>query len=120
MSPMRRENYPPDWEQIRARIRDRAGDRCERCGVPNHDLGYRDDEGAFVLADSAPPGRKLFRTVCTVAHVYHDLSDNRDEVLAFWCQRCHIRHDDGLHAAHAAETKRRRRGQLGLFAAGGA
>lgn len=25
----------PAWEAVRARIRDRAGDRCEECGAPN-------------------------------------------------------------------------------------
>jgi len=25
--------YPKDWKKIVARIRDRAGNRCQRCGV---------------------------------------------------------------------------------------
>jgi hypothetical protein len=36
--PIRPENkarYPADWAAVRERIRARAGDRCEWCGVPN-------------------------------------------------------------------------------------
>jgi hypothetical protein len=33
--PENRSRYPADWPQISAAIRDRAGDRCEACGVEN-------------------------------------------------------------------------------------
>lgn len=34
--PMKRELYPDDWEAISLRIRtERAGNKCEQCGVPN-------------------------------------------------------------------------------------
>lgn len=37
--PIKAENksrYPKDWKQIRLRILERAGNRCEFCGVENH------------------------------------------------------------------------------------
>lgn len=49
--PIKPENknlYPADWPEIRERIRIRAKDRCELCGVRNHSVGYRDENGLFV------------------------------------------------------------------------
>lgn len=45
--PENRRRYPRDWQQIRARILERAGHRCEWCGVPNYAAGYRDATGRF-------------------------------------------------------------------------
>ncbi len=49
--PMDRRKYPTDWEAISARIRhERAGDRCEACGVPNHAWIVRSDiDAAYYL-----------------------------------------------------------------------
>lgn len=36
--PIKTENkhrYPSNWREIRAAILERAGDRCEQCGIPN-------------------------------------------------------------------------------------
>jgi hypothetical protein len=49
--PIKTENkkrYSADWFIIRERIRERAKDRCEGCGVHNHSVGYRDSERNFV------------------------------------------------------------------------
>jgi hypothetical protein len=40
--------YPPTWKETRARILERASHRCERCGLPNHAVGYRDEAGTFI------------------------------------------------------------------------
>jgi 5-methylcytosine-specific restriction endonuclease McrA len=45
--PDQKARYSVDWPQIRAAILDRARRRCERCGVPNYAVGYRDAEGQF-------------------------------------------------------------------------
>lgn len=49
--PIKKENrsrYPKNWKQISADlIHNRAGNRCERCGIHNHAVGYRDEEGNF-------------------------------------------------------------------------
>lgn len=123
--PIRRENqwrYPPDWPVISQRIRDRAWNLCEECGVENHALGGRDDDGTFLpalpLGDNGlrltwpKPGEfalcakghrkawcRIIRIVLTVAHLNHQPEDCRTENLRAWCQRCHNRYD-------AAERRR--------------
>jgi len=50
MSPIKPENkqcYPNNWPEIRERIRIRAKDKCEWCGLRNHSVGYRNEEGRF-------------------------------------------------------------------------
>lgn len=51
-----RARYPQNWAtEIRPSILERAGNRCERCSVPNHAVGYRDQDGSFVpLRGNAP------------------------------------------------------------------
>lgn len=65
----------PEWQATRERIRERAGDLCEKCGAPNG----------------------LFNVQCGCAHLNHDPSDNRDDNLAWLCRRCHLIHDKGQH-----------------------
>lgn len=115
--PIRPENkarYPQDWPEISARIRKRAGNKCEECGVPNYEYGGRAPDGTW--HKSLPLGEKLLRLewpqpgdyafckgwptklrivriVLTVAHLNHQPEDCRDENLKAWCQRCHNRYD---------------------------
>jgi hypothetical protein len=43
--------YPKQWHAFSRDLRaDRAHQRCERCGVPNHAVGYRDTDGTFIPA----------------------------------------------------------------------
>lgn len=134
---MDRSRYPADWEATSQRIRVRADNRCEWCGVSNRVWGYRDTKGKFhPVASSkeeaeeiAPWGCKVFRIMLTVAHLgvthpdgrpgdVHDKMDCRDENLAALCQRCHLRHDVDEHKFNAAWTRRRKRieaGQLELL-----
>lgn len=118
--PIRPENksrYPADWPAISARIRARANQRCEACGVPNYELGGRDPSGTWHKA--LPQGEKLlgldwphpgFKAWCegwperlrvvkiilTVAHLNHQPEDCRDENLKAWCQRCHNLYDAAM------------------------
>lgn len=108
-----RRRYPADWPAISRRIRfERAGGRCEWCGVENY---------------SAIPGRRG-KIVLTVAHLgvphadgrpgnKHDKSDVRPENLAALCQRCHLNYDRADHLAAAARTRERKRRE-GLAARG--
>lgn len=97
--PIRPENkhrYPANWQQIRAHIRERSGDRCEWCGVSNGAVGYREPDGTFVSSTNHDQGigRKRIRIVLTVAHVHdHNPENCADDNLAHLCQRCHNRHD---------------------------
>ncbi len=128
--PIRPENklrYPPEWPEISARIRKRAGNKCEECGVPNYECGGRDPDGGwhksrpigekllrlewpqpgdYALCKGWPKRLRIVRIVLTVAHLNHQPEDCRDENLRCWCQRCHNRYD----AAHRrAGTKARAR-----------
>ena len=133
---MNRALYPDDWEAISLRIRERAGQCCEWCGLENGAIGYRTERGEFVTvfnsiadvderADAMQlDGFKLFRIVLTVAHLgapkpdgspgdKHDKQDCRDENLAALCQRCHLNYDRDEHIFNAALTRRRKRIEAG-------
>lgn len=104
--------YPPNWHsEIRPRILERAGHRCEECGVANYAAGYRDDAGKFIPVEPGtregemdlfgeplpviPPGRKEIRIVLTIAHLDRDPENwaVTDDRLRALCQRCHLHFD---------------------------
>ena len=113
--PENKERYPKNWPEISARIRERAGNKCEECGVPNYELGGRNEHGEWCRArpygekllglewpspgdiawcESVPPQRlRIVRIVLTVAHLDHRPENCADENLRCWCQRCHNRYD---------------------------
>jgi hypothetical protein len=128
----------PEWLAIRERIRQRAGNCCEGCGVENGALGGRLRDGTFLKVQptgdnglrltwpregewawcgpvSAPMHLRIIRIVCTVAHVDGKLDDHSDDNLRFWCQRCHNRHDAKSRAAHAAATRAAQAGQTEML-----
>ena len=117
IKPENRALYPSNWREIRASILERAGHRCEQCGVENHAVGYREADGSFVaLSDeelhngvAEADGLKVIKIVLTIAHLNHDPADNRPEGLRAYCQRCHLRHDAAHHARNAAMTRRARK-----------
>ena len=73
MSPMDRSKYPPNWGEIAAAVKRRAGWKCERCGQPH---GY------------PPHGQVL-----TVHHRDHDPMNNKPENLIALCAACHLREE---------------------------
>jgi hypothetical protein len=89
MMPIKKENlkrYPKNWPEIRARIKARAGNKCEICGAEN----------------GQPNPATGARVVCTVMHLDHTPENCADRNLKFGCQLCHNRYD----AKHRAETRR--------------
>jgi 5-methylcytosine-specific restriction endonuclease McrA len=56
--PIKAENkrlYPSNWRAISLDVRDRAGMRCQTCGIQNYAVGYRDGNGIFFrLCGSGP------------------------------------------------------------------
>ena len=86
--------YPANWKQISKRIRfERAGNRCEVCGAENYQ----------------PHPETGSRVVLTVAHLNHDVNDNRDENLQAMCQRCHNRYDADHRRANAKVTRAKKK-----------
>jgi hypothetical protein len=113
--------YPPTWPAIRERIRQRAGDRCEKCGVPNHAIGYREADGRFVklanrredcgmATDTAmADGFKVIEIVLTVAHIDPDPMNCADENLLLLCQMHHNQLDAPMRAKNAKATRLRKK-----------
>jgi hypothetical protein len=104
--PIKRENhhlYPggsphsKEWKAIGVRIRTRAGDCCEGCGVAN---------GAPIPITGKP-------VVLTIAHLDHNPANSDDAKLRAWCQRCHNVYDGPHRRANAARTHAARRTLLG-------
>jgi 5-methylcytosine-specific restriction endonuclease McrA len=75
IKPERKKLYPPNWEKISRLVIEKAGHKCELCGVDNHSIR----NGSFVFL--------------TVHHINHDPTDNRRINLIALCQRCHLRLD---------------------------
>lgn len=131
--------YPKNWKtEIRPTILERAGNRCEQCGVENHILilrgfwagleVYQDEDGwIFNAKNSDKIGgdylgevdtsgkRKLTKIVLTVAHLDHDTQNNDLENLKALCQKCHLNHDSNLHRTNARKTFERVRLLIPLF-----
>ncbi len=115
--PIRKEDYPPDWPQLSIAARERAGQKCEWCGAPNHHWILRDRRPAqhqtvwvngapkevpfldFQIAEPQTLAPKYYRNqgmikiILTVAHLDRDRTNNADENLGCLCQRCHLNHD---------------------------
>lgn len=118
----------PEWQAIRETVKQRAGNKCERCGVKNHAIGGRDPSGKFHRAQPSGQGSlrmhwpelgtygwctgwrsgplRIIKIVCTVGHESHDESCTDLEQLKFWCQRCHLAHDQKHHTANAKRSRR--------------
>lgn len=99
IKPENRNRYPKNWQQIRARILERAHNRCEFCGVENHTYRLNEKTG------------KEARIVLTVAHLNHVPEDCSPENLRALCQRCHNQYD----AKHRAETRKLSRNKSPYF-----
>lgn len=133
--PIREENkarYPKDWPAISKRIREAAGNRCQKCGVENGRMIYRGshemrpawryaDDPVFIDSRCAFDGSDLLgtcwddfdkvrgdpvRVVLTVAHLDHQPENCADENLRAWCQRCHNAYDAPMRRAGIAERAR--------------
>ena len=123
MSPINYKLYPGNWKEIRARILERAGNKCEQCGVPNYFVGKKgrdgvwytegqthnmnSDCGYFLFGHYDNPF-KMVRIVLTLSHTDHDISNNADDNLKALCQGCHLAHDRDLHTANAKKTREKK------------
>lgn len=123
--PINYKDYPPNWKEIRTRILDRAGHRCERCEVPNHATIYRvsKEASSWILwpegmASEALTldGFKPTRIVLTIAHLDHDKENHDviDDRLMALCQKCHLEYDLPRHVRNR-KYGRSHRNQPKLF-----
>jgi len=141
--PISYSNYPKNWKtEIRPAVLERAGNRCEICGVENYAAVFRglwqgkeawqDQEGD---AWWYPSGEKIkgpdyqnvidpirgdenqtaIKIVLTIAHLDHSTENNSMDNLKAMCQKCHLQHDKHLHASNARKTRNKKKGQLDLF-----
>lgn len=86
----------PGWRAARAAVRERAGDRCEQCGVRNGlRVNIRLDRAVLIQ--------------CGCAHLNNIAGDDRLENLAWLCRGCHLHHDRFTHAASAHRTRSARK-----------
>ena len=112
IKPENKKRYPENWKDLRAAVLERAGHKCEQCGIPNGSIGYRDDNGEFYHCRS---GR--LKIVLTIAHLEHDELETQDiSRLRAWCQKCHLTYDAKYHAQNAARTRHERKALGGVFA----
>jgi 5-methylcytosine-specific restriction endonuclease McrA len=131
--PMDRSKYPADWDAISQRIRERSGQTCESCGVPNRAVIDRHPDGRWILSSELDSmnssvaadlgwheeGCTIVKVILTVHHIDADTTNNDDANLRALCQKCHLLADRELHLRNAAATRRQRKidaGQKELIA----
>lgn len=133
--------YPFNWLDIRKRILERDGHCCKTCKVENGIAVFRGvykgsevfqtadgkiystETGEFVdqnlyaaiYPSTGDMNQKAIKIVLTVAHLNHDIKDNRDENLAALCQLHHLRHDKDQHKKSTRDTRLRKAGLGDLF-----
>ena len=115
--------YPPNWNEIRARVLERAGHRCEECDVANHLDGARGGDGVFreLTAENVMHewwnGKRIFRIVLTIAHTCSckPKCGHEHHVKAL-CQRCHLRLDLPHHIQKRRQGVFKRKAIGELFA----
>lgn len=135
--------YPQNWKsEIRPAILKRANNCCEKCSIDNYAVVYWDKalkewerirgnihcdaagngdmpyQDARICADlnNESAGYKVWIViVLTVAHLNHDVKDNRMENLAALCQRCHLTLDSKQHRENARKTIQNKKGLQSLF-----
>jgi hypothetical protein len=145
--PIRKEMWPlypggsprsQAWKAVVAEVRERAGERCERCKVPDRAIVFRMTIGGhYMLPDgklhdaetgelmgmvrgSEMPAGRYLQIVCTTAHLDQDPANNGEPGdrpnLAYLCQRCHLGHDRPHHQRQRRRTLRGRKALGELFA----
>lgn len=135
--------YDPAWKtEIRPAVLKRAYHCCESCGIDNYavvswDKEYEGWERARgnMHADAAGNGeftyqearfmadhwneieddKKWIVIVLTIAHLNHDVKDNRMENLSALCQRCHNKYDRNYRKQNAKATIEKKKGLQSLF-----
>lgn len=99
--------YHPKWSLIRRLILKRANHQCERCRVADKVWGYWIDDRFWTgdelldylektgedLSANIPVDKKPWQVNIGVAHLDHDINNNRFWNLMALCPVCHLTHD---------------------------
>lgn len=106
IKPENKKLYPDNWTIIRDRIRKRAKDRCENCGVHDHSIGYRDDEGNFIPAsgnllqedygsgiDPMTGGLLDVKHAKEIAKFHTETDELGNKYIVIICTTAHLDHD---------------------------
>lgn len=102
--------YPPNWSEIRKRILERAGNKCECCGLENKSKVNSFKKNGVTVWEDLTYAEWMHRdcpkhvtVILTIAHLDHDEENHNvtDDRLKAMCQLCHLRYDK--------EEKQRRR-----------
>lgn len=131
--------YPDNWfTEIRPQVLERAGYKCEQCGVPNYKIilrgiwndqpAYQDEDGTIYDAETSKiigedyvgevctnEKQKATKVILTVAHLCNDSQCKNLLHLLALCQRCHLRLDMGHHVKNRRANRLRKAGQLDLL-----
>jgi hypothetical protein len=105
--PFHKARYPATWPEIARGVKEKAGWRCEECGIA---------QGALRTNIRG----QYFREVLTCAHLgtpfpdgrpadKYDTMDCRPENLACLCTACHLLYDMADHVAARRETLRQKK-----------
>ena len=106
IKPENKARYPKNWKEIRAKILERADNKCE--GSPDFPHYRVENYSKHIETGS--------KVVLTIAHLDH-IPENCDENnLRAWCQRCHLNYDKHHHAKNAHATRRERLNMQDMFA----
>lgn len=101
--------YDEKWEFISKNVIKDAGNKCELCYAPNHELVVRNISADYpwVRASHFPfdefsegaikTGARFVKIVLTVHHIDGDKKNNKRINLLALCQRCHLRLDLQKH-----------------------
>lgn len=117
--PIDYKRYPKNWKELRAKVLQRAGNKCEGCGVENYSILNKTDGRKPCQTDwdmihsrirhshsnmtESLKHHGFKKIILTIAHLDHD-EENQDvtiDRLKALCQRCHLHYD--------VEEKKRRR-----------
>lgn len=105
--PMKRQEYPDNWEWLSRQVRARNGGRCELCNAPNGEMVYRSGKNGQhpwqyhpIMKDEHP-----CKIILTVHHIDGNKMNSDELNLISLCQKCHLRLDLAKHLKHRKERK---------------
>ena len=88
--PMDKARYPANWKDIALSVKEKAGWRCEQCGMQCRKPGESFDTHKRTL---------------TVHHKDHVPENCELDNLIALCPKCHLKADAGFHAEHRKDRK---------------